>query len=418
MTLALVATDNGDGTVALAVTGAAHPGTVKYTADFSAGVDSWASGTDGSLAAPTQTAPYVAPDGTVSLLWASANPGTTWWEGITAERTRRTVSGLTNGQTYEVAVTVQLTAAPLHTSIDTVKVGITGDLSDYVSVNSTAPTVVTHQWVNVGTSAALEVRRDAQVGSATPSNVVILAVTVTEVPTNFQPLQIQRTDANGSHYVRLFADAAADNSGVFNAVDTELALVPELVTYVVRDGAGLTASDTLVPAYALPILSAVGYLSELLEVQRVDGYTEAREYTQAQVTVHEVIGRGEPLTASRDDFAWSQRQGTLTFPAVDYPTSQAIAEVHRTGRVTMLRQVTHHGLDLYYVGTRVAVSAGYLTAQGWRWTVQVDYLECGWPDGDMAGSTDWTYGELATAYLAYWNVAGDFATYADLLAGP
>lgn len=418
MTLALAATDNADGTVDLAITDAAHAGTVVYTADFSAGVDSWTSGTDGAGSAPTLTGNVDAYYGgyidtlRIGVVTGAADNANLWSPD---QYLRRTVSGLTNGLTYRVRAEVN--GHLQNVGYTTWLIGKTGFMDTVgTSWNESAGGVLEFDFVAVGTSDDIEIR--CLYTDVNKRDIGYLRnVTVTLVPTGFEPLTIQRTDANGARYVRLPEGAEPDSSGNLTVTDAEPATTG-LVTYVVRDGAAVTASDTITLAYPTPLIHAVGYTSTL-DVTRVDAYDGARRY-QVSSDVLPILGRQDPITTERGEATWSLRRGTLTYaPTESYADADAIRTVYTSGRVVMLRQATHPGLDLYHVALEVdGPRPVYLADAGWRWQVRVSYVEVAWPAGDLRGSTDWTYDDLATAELAYWNVLDTYATYSDLEAGP
>lgn len=409
--LAVTASDNLDGTVTLAIVEAEHAGSVVYTSDFSAGVDSWTSGTDGVGGSPSLLAPATAPSGSTPSLRAGITPV----EFDYADQyLRRTVTGLTNGLTYRVTATLQKDPAGF-SPFANFKIGKTGDLSTGTSVGELAPVTISHDFVAVGTSDDIEIRNTY--GSGNDGCPHIWDVTVTLVPTGLEPLTIQRTDANGTRYVRLAAGAEPDAAGALSVIDAEPATAG-LVTYVVRDGGGNTASDSLTLDHPTPVIHAVGY-TVTLDVDRVDGYEGSRRY-QVSSDVLPIVGRQDPITTERGEATWSLRRGTLTFaPQPTFAEADAIRVVYTSGRVVMLRQATHVGLDLYHVALEIqGPTPVYLADAGWRWQVRVTYVEVSWPAGDLRGDVAWDYAGLEDSALAYWNLGDDWSTYADLEAGP
>lgn len=423
MTLALDASTDGDGSCYLSVTDASHVGTNKYTSSFASGVDSWAGGTTGAHSAPTV---YVIGSG------ATAKLGIIGME-YSDQYVKRTVTGLTVGVSYRVTVLGQAVAGtnPL------AKAGIAGiGYSDAVAVSDVGSTAVTYDFVATATSHDVRVRLVGYDEGAIPGTLRLVTVTVDQITAGYGPLQLIRSDMNGTRFVRLPADAEPDGSGAFAVTDYEAALVGP-VDYIVRDGLGFTATDSVSDVGADYIgivgalLGAVG-LETLTGVPIVRGYTDGRTYQQLTVDPKAVIGREDFTAVVTGDYGWTKRQGTLTLLIYGaglssddcWSWAQLIAQRYTEGRVMMLRQTTYTGMDLYHVGRNVRVEpaevwandAGDSQTKRQTWQVIVDYVETGWPEGDLVG-TQWTYADLAEQYLAYWQLPASFATYADLATG-
>lgn len=411
--LAIAATDEGDGTVTLDVTDAAHPGSVVYNSDFTAGVDSWTSGTDGGGGSPTLTGVTASPGGTLGLKIGTA-AGTKLND--TDQWVRRSITGLTSGHNYRIQLTCQFDPASFGYQV--IRVGKTGDLDPGTSMSEYAPTTVTYDVAATSTTLVVELRTGTEPLPPVYNYPIVYDVTVTDLGTgDLEALQIQRTDDNGTHYVRLEAGAVPDGTGALTVVDNEAALTGT-VTYVVRDGDGDTASTTISLDVPTPLLSTVGYLATL-DVDRVDGYEASRRYQVVSQDSLAIVGRGDPLVTDRGDATWSLREGTLTFaPQPSYAEALAIVDVYTRGRVTMLRQATHPGLDLYHVGTDIHGPTPHYLKDTWMWSVSVDFTEVIWPAGDLAGTPGWTWADVTAGYLAWWNVVDAYTDWADLLVGP
>lgn len=402
MTLALDATLAGTNNekCTLSVTGASALGTSKYASNFSAGVDSWSGATDGAHSSPTVGAAF-------SLL----NTGILYSD----QYVKRTITGLTSGHNYRVQLVVACKAAALaYLQVN----GMTaGDAEAIPAYDGTIATVrnVYYDFVATGTSHELRVRRADDGGDF---QLVVWSVKVNEIPLTGLGVTIQRTDANGTHYVRLQDGQVPDDTGAMTADDEEFALLGT-VTWTVRDSSGALASDSIVmgSTYNLPLVSSVGFPGQVVAVSRLDGYDEALAFGEAKTTLS-VVGREDPLVLERGDFAWSLRAGTLTYWCEDYDDATTIRDLYRNGRVALLRQATHPGLDLYHVASAIRITPQTFTTDGWRFGVEVTYQEVDWPEGVLQGVYGWSYADVKANYLAYYNLPLAFATYADLKAGP
>lgn len=431
MTLALDASTAGDGSVYLSCTGASHVGTNKYASNF-ATTDSWAGGNTGALGHGSPNVAAATIGGTPVLQIGSVTPML-----YSDQYVKRTVTGLTIGVAYRITALVK-GASSASGSTTLVRAGIDGTAySDPVAVTDVGSTAVNYDFVATATSHDVRLRVVGFDEGALPqSTLKLISVSVDQITAGLGPLQIIRTDANGTRFVRLPADAEPDNTGAFSVTDYEAALVGT-VDYIVRDGLGFTATDSVTNVgedyigVVGALLGAVG-LESLVGVPILRTYTDSRTYQQLTVDPKAVIGREDFTAVVTGDYGWTKRQGTLTLLIYGaglssddcWSWAQLIAERYTEGRVMLLRQTTYTGMDLYHVGRTVRVEpaevwandAGDGQTKRQTWQVVVDYVETGWPEGDLVG-TQWTYADLAEDYLAYWQLPATFATYSDLAAG-
>jgi len=419
MTLALGATTDHAGKVTLAVTGAAHVGTTVYTSNFSAGVDSWAGGTTGAHNAPSTTTQVQG--GSYALACGLTNSDQFHFAD---QYVGRTVTGLTIGQSYRITAHIQVWAPGVLITVGVAGIGACTPQG----ASMYAWTPIVYDFVATATSHALRITNTTVGGGR--ELFVRTGLTVQVIAAGLGPLTMQRTDHNGVNLVRLPANAGPDATGAITVTDYEAALTGT-VSYVVRDGLGFTAPATVtgvgsaVPGGAL--IGAAG-LAALVGVPVLADYDDQRTYQALTVDPKAVIGREDFTAALTGDYGWSKRQGRLTIRAYDRAASsddmwqmcQDIVALYTAGRVVLLRQSTYTaGMDLYHVAkaarvVRADTYAGAPLRQGWA--VEVDYVETGWPAGDQVG-IQWTYADLASAYLAYWNVPAAFPTYAALKTG-
>lgn len=458
MTLAISATGNGDGTVDLTVSDAAHVGETVYASDFSEGTDDWFGGTlDGSYEAPDPYTTFISGQGV--LVCSDVNDMVN-----SNQYVARIVLDLTIGLTYRIYVNARSGSIYRITSTG-VRVGIDGAYGPVVAVGDVGSTALHYDFEATATAHEIRVRVQGYDEGGNPQpNLKLIAVSMVGIDSGLEELQIQRTDANGTHLVRLYEGMAPNVSGDFSVEDNEAALVGA-VTYVVRDGLGNTAADVLYASraddtnevwdaathQAWSVLSQVGLSGQSnVAVPVFQDYDGARTYQELTRDVKAIIGREDFTSVTTGDYGWTKRQGRLRYlcvvPANDQigaaqnqsnlslEIAQAIVDLYGSGRVALLRQTSYLRavFDVYHVAKSVRMlpdqevasnqhqlmaleQAGYQRT-GRIWAVEIDYVEVGWPEGDLIGIA-WTYGDLTTAYLAYWNIPDAFPTYADLTAG-
>lgn len=418
MTLAISAdaSDFDSGWVLLTIsgaTGALPVGAASYTSNFSAGYDSWTGGAD-SGSAPS-TGYYLA--GVPAMLPGYVSVISCDWS--TAEQyMTRTVSGLTIGNVYKFEFQAKVAYGP--TSV-LMSAGISGiGASDLVSVTKTAYTTVSYTFTATATSHALRIRRSAGTAAAIAIRSASLQRLSTAVAS--EGVTIIRYDGNGSQFVRQVEGAAPDSTGYLEVYDWEAAFYN--VTYLVRDASGSLASTAEIDPFTTPspnpepvCIVAVGY-NQAYYLSRVDEFERAYEYRESANQLA-IIGRQDPVVNTRADNVWTKRQGTVTYYATGEAEVESILAIYRASRVTMLKTGVASIDDMYHVATSIDVRATTLTDDGWRYQVVVEYQEINWPEGPQQGSDAWTYDDITNgSYLAYFELKSDFATYADLKAGP
>ncbi|TDE91589.1 hypothetical protein EXU48_15705 [Occultella glacieicola] len=219
---------------------------------------------------------------------------------------------------------------------------------------------------------------------------------------------ITRTDANGTHPVRLLPNQLPTPSQLI-VRDYEAALTGP-VTYTLTGAGGSQVTTSLGSDH--PWLFVPVYPQFSAAVESVTGYTSDRA---TQTTVHQVIGRPDPLvTIGR----LQTRAGTLEIWCASHADALTVQNVYSLGHAVMLRQVEHAGLDMYHFARAVTVDPFAPQGARTRWRVAVDYVEVNRPTADLAGSLGWNYSELAAAHTSYFEVAFTYADYNALLVGP
>jgi len=329
--------------------------------------------------------------------------------------TRTYVTGLTVGTTYTFRMAVASTAylngstAPFRSTLGVsgkgdagaVLLPATGDWIRYTfTATSTAHYVqlVTDEPIVMGAGDWLE---------WTITYWALDAV----IPTPLRSLtSLTRSDANGLQPVRLYE--GQDMSGGLLVVQDYEAALSGLVTYtavVGESGTGLveraTASVTdLLPDAAVLAPATLPQYLERLEL--VTGFEGTRD---AQTTVHDVVGRADPLVVLGP---LGTRRGLLSVWCRSYAAGLAVQAVYTRGEVALLRQAYEPGLDLYHVATSTS-----LGMDGTRWRVSVTFVEVDAPLSPLLGSTGWTFDQASAQYPTFQVAMATFPTFNEYTAG-
>lgn len=108
-------------------------------------------------------------------------------------------------------------------------------------------------------------------------------------------------------------------------------------------------------------------------VPMVMGYDAPR---RAPITVHEVIGRPDPIVTLAP---LSLRSGSLDVWCTDWDSAQDVVAVYETGAPVMFSQVDYSGMDLYHVVSEVRPAVYDAFTRPRRWHVSVDFVELATP---------------------------------------
>jgi hypothetical protein len=225
------------------------------------------------------------------------------------------------------------------------------------------------------------------------------------------PVVITRTDANGTNLVRLRV-GQAPIAGALTITDYEPALVGVL-TYDVVDSALVTttSSTTLAGLVSSPQITGVQLPGLDFQPQLITGYTAGRE---ASSTVHDIVGRGDPVVVLGPT---RTRKGRVEVWVADYAEGMDLIAVLAQARILMLRQPDHPGMDMYFLATSIPIEPLQKTAQGWRWSVEFDFVELRSPALPLLGAAGWTFDDVASGYASFASVRAVFADFDELLVG-
>jgi hypothetical protein len=218
--------------------------------------------------------------------------------------------------------------------------------------------------------------------------------------------RVLRNDANGVAEVRTLAGQLPTGaSGTLIISDYEASA--GINNYTVIDGsAGASASTTLVldgPWLMVPVMP-----NYALQTTAITDYDSDRK---SRSTVHEVIGRSDPLVAFGP---MGTRTGSLEIFCASMKAARDLETVFTRGEVVMLKQNVE-GMDMYFVGSSTGVSPYSVEGEGiTRYSLTVDYTEIKRPLAPLAGALGWDFNALAAAYASFDVVAMKFATFDDL----
>lgn len=221
---------------------------------------------------------------------------------------------------------------------------------------------------------------------------------------------ITRTDANGTGPVRLLA-GQVPIAGALTVTDYEPALTGVL-SYDVVDAAlatttGTTTLDGLVTSNQV---AGVQLPALAFEPELITGYDSARESSSA---VLRVLNRADPVVVLGPT---RTREGTLEAWCRDYADALDYSTVLSQARVLLLRQVTHPGMDMYFLALSAQVTPLATTREGWRWQVSSRYVELRNPSSPLLGAAGWTFEDVA-AYASFAAVRAEFDDFDALLVG-
>lgn len=264
----------------------------------------------------------------------------------------------------------------------------------------------------------------------TDRNVSRLRLQITN-PDAYNVGKVMRSDANGVHSVRAEAGALPSAAISLVLLDYEAPLLwHSVVRYDVYDtGNQIRGSVTvdasnpywseqrgllslgvpLYPSYGL-VLNDGAHIAQSV-------ITDYSDTHSGQSTVHQVVGRSDPVVVLRPG---GTRVGRFTLACPSLAVSQEVADVLGLAQVLHLRQSDQANLDLYFI---TANTTHTHSERDWtqtpqperRWFLEVEFVEVAWPAGVVVPVTVWTYADVLAGYGDYNAVAATFATYADLL---
>lgn len=222
-------------------------------------------------------------------------------------------------------------------------------------------------------------------------------------------ISLLRADVNGTRAVRLHAGTlpTTEGTGTLRITDYEPALAG-LIQYRALGAGGELASDWISfpgeacrPRFTIPAVPIFG-----LSIDALTGYDATR---LSRSTVHEIIGRDDPLVVQG---RMRNRSGTMKVPFDTYAELLDLEAILERGQTMLYRQVEHAGLDLYFHATDLtqAVDEGV-------WYLSFSFVEVGFPLGDVRLDPLWTFARLAATGGTFEQVAADYQSFRTLSIG-
>lgn len=217
---------------------------------------------------------------------------------------------------------------------------------------------------------------------------------------------VVRADANGTRPVRTRA-GLLPRTGVFAVYDFEPSISGAL-NYRVTSSEGtvevwtsLATGDGMNPIFTLP--SVPEYF---VSVELVTDYSAARE---SRSTIHEVIGRDDPMIALGN---LRTRRGTLEIWSAEYQQARNLETLVERGQIAQYRQSEHPGMDMY-----LAVTSLDTAPDEDKWKTSLGYAEVNWPLGDVISDPAWTFTALAAGHPSFTAVAQEYDNFHQLTIG-
>lgn len=222
---------------------------------------------------------------------------------------------------------------------------------------------------------------------------------------------IYRTDVNGTAQVRtLLGVLPSDPDDLVNVYDQEAALAGEVSYEITSSVTVYTVAATMEGAQ--PWLTVVLDPKQASAVPLVLNYNGGR---QASSTVHEIVGRTDPLVTLG---VLRTRQGMLEFWCPDHATVRTLERLYAKNMVMLLREPLHPGMDLYHVPTGTDISPLSIEGRLTRWGLRVNYIEVKRPSGNVLGTLGWDYDDVAASYPDYASLLAVYEDYEGLEIGP
>lgn len=217
--------------------------------------------------------------------------------------------------------------------------------------------------------------------------------------------RILRNDANGIAEVRAQA-TQLPSAGTGQLIIEDYEAAAGNISYTVTaDGATVTASTVLELSTPWLIVPALPGYSE--PVETITAYSSTRT---AQTTVHEVIGRRDPLTTLG---VLGSRRGAFDAHCRTLAQARTLEAVLERGLTVMLKQNVP-GMDMYFAPVSSAVSPVAPAGEDTRYALSIAYTQTARPAGYIAAALGWTFDELTAGYATFDDVAAAFFTFDDL----
>lgn len=393
---ALTLTEQADGSVRLAVTGAPTPGAAVANQTFTTTTALWSG--DGA-ATIVQPVPGHAGNG-IAIEGPIGGPNGTALVG------KRSVT-TTAGQLYEYTCWVYNPDPDVTVALCVDGVAITPE------THPVGWTLLRGTFSTPSTAVFAQVRTKAGWWSTVTSTArtSIDDFYVRPVAAGWQvDTTIVRADRNGTRPVRLAQSDRIDATGALTVDDHEAATAG-LVTYRLTDPAGVSVSASITRAtWRAPVILNPFMPSSRVELAQVLGMDHQREAGGA--VTYDVTDAFPAASGTL-----RARTGSLDVYCRSYADAVALEQLAEAAPVLFYRQADYPGADRYMAvrGTRVAFL--HHTPDGPRWRVTLEHTETRHPSGYRYAGQAWTYAALAESGLTYAGLPVAYDTYATLAAG-
>lgn len=218
--------------------------------------------------------------------------------------------------------------------------------------------------------------------------------------------RIQRSDANGSYDVRTLPDVLPHPAPDVLVLD-DYEPANGTATYTVTTAAGTVtktaALDLGAPWLGIPVTPQFSARAET-----ITGYSAA---VDSRSTVVEPDGSPYPIVISRGG---STRRGSMDIWAGDYPAALNLLRLAQRGKVIMLRQAEHAGMDMFFTAANAHISTLSVTETKTVFGVSLDYTEVGRPTAPLSGALGWTWGALKNSFATWGDVFNAYASMGDI----
>jgi len=238
--------------------------------------------------------------------------------------------------------------------------------------------------------------------------------------------RIVRTDANGTHNLRVPAGTFPLSAGTHTLFDYEAAMVTgSTVKWTAYNMVGAASGTLTGPVWdyphrvylTCPTIPALGLPISIPGTGAAGVVVRYDEASRAATTLHQIVGRDDPIPVLRPS---ALPAGTFD---VTYDTLDAALDLRDTlarGYVWMLRQSDQANLDMYFVVVSTTLTHSDQEVRQSprperRWSLAVEFAQVAAPGPDITLLPGWTYAVVAASYSSYGALLPTFDTYADLL---
>lgn len=223
-----------------------------------------------------------------------------------------------------------------------------------------------------------------------------------------QVLSVTRADDNGTRDVRL-ALGQLPAAAPLTITDHEPALSGQ-IQYRIKTSDGELSAWVTLARPGLPVSPRFTLPSNPLYSVAVETVTDYGATRTTSATVHEIIGRPDPILALG---LMRPRSGNLEVFSKTYQNARDVEALFERGQVALYRQAENPGADMYLVGLEVSTQQTEYVA----WLTTIRYQEVAPPAAPVLTRPDWTFDALAAEYETFEDVTKAYASFNQLTIG-